>query len=350
MINKQTVNKDQKSALKTAKIITADVEFQPMAEQESNATATAEPSKESVVPAKNELGDDDVRVERATTSSKSTIKKWFLILCILVMVGSIAELVLFVIQLTQQRDWLAGLWLVIFVGLLLLLTQLAWKEWRGLKRLKIQQASRNTTQQMFHSQAIGLAEKHCMQIAQRLPTEHQARVQAWRSQLEDHLTDNEVLCLFENQVLSPVDKLAIKTMTKNASAAGVMIAVSPFALLDMAIVLWRNIRMINQVSEVYGVKVGYWGRIKLIKNIFHTMVYAGAAEILSDAGNYALGAGITGKLSSRIAQGLGASVLTARIGLRAMSECRPMPCLSVSKPNLTVITKQLLEDLNRKIH
>jgi putative membrane protein len=117
----------------------------------------------------------------------------------------------------------------------------------------------------------------------------------------------------------------------------------------MFIVLWRNIRMINQVSEIYGVRLGYWGRIKLIKNIFRTMVYAGAAEILSDAGNYALGAGITGKLSTRVAQGLGAGVLTTRIGLKAITECRPMPCLGVEKPSLSLITKQLFDDLKSKI-
>jgi putative membrane protein len=79
------------------------------------------------------------------------------------------------------------------------------------------------------------------------------------------------------------------------------------------------------------------------------MVYAGAAEIASDAGTYALGAGITGKLSTSLAQGLGASVLTARIGLRAVTESRPMPFLSVAKPNLTSISKQLMADLTKRV-
>ena len=128
-----------------------------------------------------------------------------------------------------------------------------------------------------------------------------------------------------------------------------MIAVSPFALLDMMIVLWRNIRMMNQVSEIYGLHLGYWARVKLIRKIFHTMLYAGAAEIISDAGNYALSAGITGTLSSRVAQGMGAGVLTARIGLKAINESRPLPWLSQTKPGLSGITKQLLADLNKHL-
>jgi putative membrane protein len=107
--------------------------------------------------------------------------------------------------------------------------------------------------------------------------------------------------------------------------------------------------MMNQVSEIYGLHLGYWGTVKLMRKIFHTMLYAGAAEILSDAGNYALGAGITGKLSTRVAQGMGAGVLTARIGLKAMNESRPLPWLLEAKPGLSGISKQLLADLNKHL-
>jgi putative membrane protein len=107
--------------------------------------------------------------------------------------------------------------------------------------------------------------------------------------------------------------------------------------------------MMNQISEIYGLHLGYWARVKLLRKIFHTMLYAGAAEILSDAGNYALGAGITGKLSTRVAQGMGAGVLTARIGLKAINECRPMPWLCEKKPGLSGISKQLFTDLSKQI-
>jgi putative membrane protein len=112
-------------------------------------------------------------------------------------------------------------------------------------------------------------------------------------------------------------------------------------------VLWRNIRMLNQISEVYGIELGYWGRLALIRSVFKTMLYAGASEILADAGNYALGAGITGKISTRIAQGMGAGVLTARIGLKAIQTCRPMPWLSCKKPGVSAISGQLLDELKK---
>jgi putative membrane protein len=249
----------------------------------------------------------------------------------------------------ENMDWLAGIWLFVFSTLGIFVLHQVVVEYKGLKQLKRQTDLRSQSEQMSSTSVIGLAEQHCMKIVKNIPSEYQNLVAGWRNNIESHHNDSEVLCLFENQVLAPIDKLAIKQVSKNASAASVMIAVSPFALLDMLIVLWRNIRMMNQVSEIYGLQLGYWGRIRLIRKIFHTMLYAGAVEILSDAGNYALSAGITGKLSTRVAQGMGAGVLTARIGLKAISESRPLPWISQTKPGLSGISKQLLADLSSQL-
>ncbi|MGJ8680797.1 YcjF family protein [Paraglaciecola sp.] len=296
-----------------------------------------------------EFNNDEQLLEPEVTKPKTSSKKWFVLLALFVVLASAAELVFFVVQMIERSDWLAGVWLLIVSVVCVLMIRCLWNEFRGLRLLKKQQHNRETSLNIYNSPAIGLAEQHCLKLAEEFPQTYQKLVSKWQANVQPSHTDNEVVSLFERQVLVPIDKLAVKTITQNSSAAGVMIAVSPFALLDMFIVLWRNVRMVNQVSRIYGINLGYWGRVQLIKNIFKNMVYAGAAEILSDAGNYALGAGVTGKLSTRVAQGLGASVLTTRVGLKAMAECRPFPCLSVSKPNLTVLSKQLFEDLKTKI-
>lgn len=280
---------------------------------------------------------------------KKSGNKWGVFLVAAVLLASGAELVFFIMAMVEQMDWLAGVWLAIFSVLGIVVLRQGFIEYRGLKQLKRQGDIRAQSAQIASTSVIGLAEQHCLKIAKNLPADYQYLVAHWSDNVESHHSDSEVLSLFEHQVLVPIDKLAIKQVCNNASAAGVMIAVSPFALLDMLIVLWRNLRMINQVSGIYGLHLGYWGRVSLIRNIFHTMVYAGAAEILSDAGNYALSAGITGKISTRVAQGMGAGVLTARIGLKAINESRPLPWLSETKPSLSGISKQLLADLNKQL-
>ncbi|MBL4630825.1 MAG: TIGR01620 family protein [Paraglaciecola sp.] len=280
---------------------------------------------------------------------KKSGKKRLRFLLAAVLLASSAEFVFFIIAMVEQLDWLAGVWLAIFSVLGLLVLRQIFVEYTGLKQLKRQNDTRGESQRLSNSSVIGLAEQHCLKIAKNLPNDYQHLLANWSDSLDPHLCDKEVLCLFEHLVLAPIDQLAIKQVSNNASAASVMIAVSPFALLDMLVVLWRNIRMMNQVSEIYGLHLGYWAKVKLIRTIFHTMLYAGAAEILSDAGNYALSAGITGKISTRVAQGMGAGVLTARIGLKAIDESRPLPWLSQAKPGLSGISKQLLADLNKQL-
>jgi putative membrane protein len=266
-----------------------------------------------------------------------------------ILAASVIELALFIRAVVAQADWLAGVWLVVLSMLAVLILKWLVIEYRGLKQLKRQDLIRNQSKKMADSEVIGRAEQHCLQIAETLPIHCQPLVEKWQKCVESHHNDKEILSLFEHKVIAKVDQLAMQQISKNASAASVMIAVSPFALVDMLIVLWRNIHMMDQVSEIYGLRLGYWARIRLIKNIFHTMLFAGAAEILSDAGNYALGTSITGKLSTRVAQGLGAGILTARIGLKAIDESRPLPWLSESKPGLSKISRQLMSDLQKQL-
>lgn len=326
--------------------------------EQKKAESTSEVSLKSAVAIdNNEKWQDLVELQSPIVEDKPSIEKrkkprfsrWFAYLSAAVLILSVIEVVLFIVELYQRQDWLAAIWLVLSVALLGFICVAVLSEWRGLRQLKRQEALRQSSLQLYDTPAIGLGKVHCQTIAANLPQQYEHDVVAWQSSLADHHTDSEVISLFEHRVMAKVDKKALSTITTNAGAASVLIAVSPFALLDMAIVLWRNLRMLNQISEAYGVRLGYWGRISLIRRIFHTMLYAGAAEIISDAGNYALGAGVTGKLSTRVAQGMGAGVLSARIGLKAMQECRPMPWLSIEKPGLANISKQLLSDLNKRM-
>lgn len=313
-----------------------------------SAITLQEPKQWQEVPVNQVTQSDTIHAENCR--KRSILGRWFSYFSVSVLLLSITELGLFIVELSQRKDWLAGLWLVLSIGLLTLIGIIVIGEWRGLRQLKRQETLRNTSLQLFDMPAIGMGKAHCLTIAASMPDEYRPYLSQWQSKLAEHHTDHEVLSLFEHSILAKADQRVLSIISNHAGAAGVMIAVSPFALLDMAIVLWRNIRMLNQISEAYGVRLGYWGRMSLIRKIFHTMLYAGAAEIISDAGNYALGAGLSGKISARLAQGMGAGVLSARIGLKAMQACRPMPWLATDKPMLAGISKQLMVDLAKHLN
>ena len=117
----------------------------------------------------------------------------------------------------------------------------------------------------------------------------------------------------------------------------------------MLLILWRNLKMIEEIANLYGLRLGYWSRIKLIKQVFVNMVYAGATELIADVGTELLGADLLGKLSARLAQGLGAGMLTARLGLKAMHLCRPLP-FEENPPQIKDIRKSLLSQIKSLVN
>jgi len=53
-------------------------------------------------------------------------------------------------------------------------------------------------------------------------------------------------------------------------------------------------------------------------------------------------------VSSRVAQGIGAGLLTARLGIKAMELCRPLPWLD-DKPRLGDFRRQLLTQVKETL-
>ena len=64
-----------------------------------------------------------------------------------------------------------------------------------------------------------------------------------------------------------------------------MIAVSPLALVDMAFIAWRNLRLINRIATLYGIELGYYSRVRLFKLVLLNIAFAGASELVREVGD-----------------------------------------------------------------
>ena len=158
-------------------------------------------------------------------------------------------------------------------------------------------------------------------------------MQEFKATIKAHHTDREVLELYQNTLLNTQDQQAKAIINAHATTRAMLVALSPMALLDMLAVLWRGVHLVEKLSQHYGIRLGYRSRITLYKLLLKQMVFAGAAELVSDLAATSMGAELLSKLSARAAQGLSAGVFTARLGYKAMELCRPLPKLA-NKPNL----------------
>lgn len=242
-----------------------------------------------------------------------------------------------------ESPWLFGLYVTVTSLICLWAGKLTVSEWRKLARLKSVEEAQQTGDRLSQSMQVGEADKFINKLLSQLPKD--VDLSRYLSSINDEHNDAEKLILFDELVLSERDLIAKKYVRRFSQESALLLAASPLALLDMAIILWRNQRMIYKIAECYGIELGYWSRIKLIRGIITNIVYAGTSEIIADLGTQLLSVEMSGKLSARLGQGLGGGLLTARLGYQAMALCRPISFEDKSRPKLSGIHKELLLDL-----
>ncbi|GIU24310.1 YcjF family protein [Shewanella schlegeliana] len=243
----------------------------------------------------------------------------------------------------MQSSWLFGLYAGVTALVMLWAGKVTFVEWRKLKALKHVEDSQSIGNRLVHSMQMGEADSFIDGIVAKLPKTTEL-VKFEQSITPEH-NDAEKLMLFDSIVLTERDLVAKKIVRRFAQESALLLAASPLAALDMAIILWRNQSMINKLAACYGVELGYWSRIKLIRSIIGNIIYAGSSEIITDLGTQLLSVEMSGKLSARLGQGLGGGLLTARLGYQAMALCRPLEFNVQSKPKLSGIHKELLLSL-----
>jgi len=160
--------------------------------------------------------------------------------------------------------------------------------------------------------------------------------------LSDAHDDREALALTERVLLDPLDRAAHALVVKAARDVAIGTALSPAALLDAAIVLYRNAKLVRQVATLYAARPGLIGSARLLRRMVENLGVAGIAESGDSLAVDALGGTLAASVSARLGQGLLNGLLTARIGLTAMHLCRPLPFAPDRKPRLADIRRHLL--------
>ncbi len=129
----------------------------------------------------------------------------------------------------------------------------------------------------------------------------------------------------DEEVLEIID-VKVQNAIKAASAqAALSTAISPLALLDAAIVIWRGVRLTKEIAMLYGFKPGWISTIVLLKKGAFTIFFVGATELAVEYVNAASESTIVSKISLSAGQGISNGVLLARIGYGVMAACRPLP-------------------------
>ncbi len=218
------------------------------------------------------------------------------------------------------------------------------KEFFILYKLRRHFSVQEKAEKLIQANSVGQAEPFCLDLAQRAnnKTENGTLVE-WKNYLHGAHSDAEVFDLYDSVVMKHQDQQAVKTITRYSSESAVLVAISPLAVADMALVAWRSLKMVDELASIYGVQLGYWARIRLLKSLFKNMAFAGASEFAIDAGMDMVSTGLVSKLSARAGQGIGVGILNARLGIQALTLLRPLPWFPQRQVKLRHIRKQVIQ-------
>lgn len=272
---------------------------------------------------------------------------------ILFSVAVVAQAIQWLIDAWQQHQWIDFAFAIVFTAIVTLGFSAIINELHHLRQLKrLAQLQQHNQQLQLQPSTIANEEPNklvqqlmqYMQISDRNP-----QYQRWKKYANQGYSAAELLHLFSEEFLQPIDRQAQKLINKQAIETTMIVAISPLALVDMCFVAWRNLRLVNKLAALYGVRLGYFSRIRLIKMVLFNMAFAGATDVIREIGMDWLSQDITAKLSARAAQGIGVGLLTARLGIKTLELCRPVPFSAEERPKLHTIHKLLLTEVKTVI-
>ncbi|WP_232831232.1 YcjF family protein [Pseudogemmobacter bohemicus] len=167
----------------------------------------------------------------------------------------------------------------------------------------------------------------------------------FRSHEGEVLDADALMALAEAEMLAPLDQLARAEIEAAARRVAMVTALVPLALADVAAVLYSNLAMIRRIAVIYGGRSGTLGSWSLLRRVFSSLLAAGAVSLADDLMGSALGGGVLSKLSRRFGEGVVNGALTARIGVAAMEQCRPLPFRAVARPGVSALVSRALAGL-----
>ena len=154
----------------------------------------------------------------------------------------------------------------------------------------------------------------------------------------------DLIDLAERNLVLPLDELARREIASAAKRVSVVTAVSPRAIIELVFVAAQAIALMRRIAEIYGGRPGLWGFFKLARSVGTHLAITGGMAVGDSILQQLVGHGIAARLSARLGEGVLNGLLTARVGLSAMSVCRPMPFAAGKPPGVKDVAPFLFGD------
>ncbi len=257
----------------------------------------------------------------------------------------------FVSDAVLREDWLGwvarGLAAIIIITISIVLLKELFGFWRLARLGKL----RSDANAAVNKDDFRLAQKTVARLKSTLSNQRDMRweLDRFREQ-ERHMRDAGALVgLADRILLAKADKQAQELIYQSARRIGVVSAVVPIAFIVVLFVLFENLRMVRRVAGAYGGQPGFLGGLRLFSWIIGHIAATGVIALTDDLWGQFFGQDLLRRFSARLGEGAFNGALTARLGVAALSICRPLPFVEAKPPRARHIFYQAFPDLRPDI-
>ena len=153
------------------------------------------------------------------------------------------------------------------------------------------------------------------------------------------LDARDLILIAEESLLADLDRQAVALVSSASRRVSLVTALSPRALVDIAMVIFQCASLTRQIAQLYGARPGLLGGLALIRHMMAHLAITGGMAATEGLVSQVLGHSVAARLSTRLGEGVINGLLTARVGIAAISVMRPMPYLASNGPTLSDVTR-----------
>lgn len=278
--------------------------------------------------------------------SESSLGALFWVVLAILTLGGL-EAYSFIAALWEQSIVLGIVSSLLIGSLIFYLLLVLWGDLRAVMFFKITERNRMQYENIVAKGKGSDAFALCLNMAKVANLEKSFEWQQFSEQVQEHYDAKSVFMLYERFVLKAQDEAVKRIIVKASADTAVVVALSPLAWFDMLVSLFRTVRMIRQISEIYGMRLGFGGRMRLYKRVLKNLIFIGASELLTDVATDWLGASMAARISTSLGQGAAAAIYSCRLGYLTARETRP---IAPSKDILSIslLRRELLANTSFK--
>ncbi len=250
----------------------------------------------------------------------------------------------FIASLMVREGWLGWLALGLFITLCVAAFALAVRELSGifaLRRLKSLRADADRAWRQDDARAARRVVTGLKAVYAGRPDVALALERLARGGL-DIAGGREIIGFADRELAAALDAEARRIVSTTAQRVALLTALSPGAVLDIAIVAAQTLGMLRKLAQLYGGRPGFIGLMRLARRVVSHLILTGGIALTLDIAQDLLGKRLAGMVAGKLGEGVFNGALTARLGLAAMDLCRPVPNVVSQAPSVRGIVNEII--------